>query len=156
MEFKFRRNRSRNDPDRMPQEQDGKESLFVDDAQIERWQTPTLDLGVINKQHQSFSTTTILHNDCPPCPTPSPMATTNPDPEQPDTAHDKHGTPKNSKNNAATPHHHPQLAKERLQDRKHSATSPTAMWRPNDEQQPQSSFVVFVLSEYSMPVPLTM
>ena len=75
MEFKFRQNCSRNDPDRMPPGTRWNgilvESLFVDDAQIEHWQILMLNLGIINKQHHSFSTTTIVHDAYPPCQPPS-------------------------------------------------------------------------------------
>ena len=55
------------------------ESLFVDNVQIERRRLPMIDLGVINKQLHSFSTTTIVHDAHPPRSPPSPMATTNHD-----------------------------------------------------------------------------
>ena len=46
---------------------------------------PILDLGVINKQPHSFSTTTIVNDAYPPRSSPSPMTTTSHDPERPDT-----------------------------------------------------------------------
>ena len=60
-----------------PRRQNGilAESFFVDDAQSECWCLLTLDLGVINKQHHSFSSTTIVHNTYLPRPPPSSMAT---------------------------------------------------------------------------------
>ena len=91
------------------------ESLFVDNVQIERWRLPMLDLGVINKQPHSPSTTTIVHDAYPPRSSPPPMASTNNDTKQPDTAHNEYGTPQHTYNDAATPRHHPQLANERLE-----------------------------------------
>ena len=61
------------------------ESLFVDIVQIERRHLPMLNLGVINKQPHSFSTTTIVNDAYPSRSSPSPMTTTNHDPERSDT-----------------------------------------------------------------------
>ena len=131
------------------------ESLFADEAQIERWCLLMLDLGVINKQHHSFSTTTIVHNAYPPRPPPSPT-TTNHVAEEPDTAHDEHRTPQESKNDAAMPRHHAQLANEHLQDGKtecHVADSDVATKR-----RMSMSVVVrhFRLSKYLPPIPVTL
>ena len=55
------------------------ESLFVDNVQIECRHLPMLDLGVINKQLHSFSTTTTIHDAYQPRSPPLPMTTTNHD-----------------------------------------------------------------------------
>ena len=50
---------------------------------------PMLDLGIINKQHHPFSTTTTnIHNTYPPCPPPSPTTTQDKNP-----GHHHHCTP---------------------------------------------------------------
>ena len=90
-------------------------SLFVDNVQIERRRLLMLDLGVINKQPHSPSTTTIVHDAHPPRSSPPRMASTNNDAKQPDTANNEYGMPQHSNNDAATPRHHPQLANERLE-----------------------------------------
>ena len=81
MEFKFRRNGSWNHPEGINSRNEAERnaSLFVDNVQIERRRLPTLDLGVINKQLHSFSTTTIVHDAYQPRSPPSPMTITNHD-----------------------------------------------------------------------------
>ena len=112
------------------------ESLFVDDVQIERQCLPMLNLGIINKQPHSLSTTTIVHDAYPPRSSPSPMASTNNDAKQPDTAHNEYGTPQHSNNDAATPCHHPQLANERLE---HTTVPATWQTKNNDISRCSSS-----------------
>ena len=90
------------------------ELLFVDNVHIERRHLPRLNLSIINKQLHSFSpppsstTPTNLahhHHQWPP---PTMMHST-------DTAHNKYSMPQKSKNDPATPHHHPELANEHLE-----------------------------------------
>ena len=126
--------------------------MFVDNVQIERRHLPMLDLGVINKQPHSFSTTTIVNDAYPPRSSPSPMTTTSHDPERPDTPTTSTPHPKTARTTQQrhVTRHHPQLANERMEHRstqRHVAVSDVA----NDEQRHQSLFVV--PGEYSLPIP---
>ena len=106
------------------------ESLFADEAQIECRCLPMLDLGVINKQHHSFSSTTtpthLAHHRHP-----QPPPTTMQNNQTPPTT--SIARPKTAR--TTLPRHitMPSCQTHACKMARPSATSPTATWRLNDE-----------------------
>ena len=117
-------------------------------AQIDRWSFPMINLGVVNNPKPYSLTTTIIHNahpallphHCHQRPPPPPIITSHP--QQPQHA----PTPQEEDENTMSP-----LKKDvtmpcqQMNERPPGATSPTAMWQPDDGRQCLLSFVVIYI-----------
>ena len=123
------------------------ESLFVDNVQIEHRRLPMIELGVINKQLHSFSTTTIIHDAFPPRSPPSPMATTNHDAYHRHCPQQVRHAPKEQerRSNATSP---PTARKRASATSHNSATSLTATWQTTNDDVSRRSSSSFQVSTH--------
>ena len=143
MEFKFRRNGSRNHPEGINSwNSTERNPVPLSHAQIDRRCLPTINLGMVNNAKPYSLTTTIIHIAHPASPPrycclrppPPPIVTSRP--QQPQHTSTQQEPDENAmsllKNNATTPRHW-------MNGRPPGATSPTAMWQPDDERRRRSS-----------------